>query len=350
MLELHSVSKAFGRTTAVDKVSLAVPEGNLLTLLGPSGCGKSTLLRIISGLVEPDEGIVRLDGVEIQDHPANLRQTPMVFQSYALFPHMTVANNVAFGLRMKRVREAEVKRRVGETLELVELADLAGRYPRELSGGQQQRTALARALVTEPRLLLLDEPLSNLDAKLRDRLRLELRALQQRLQLTTIFVTHDQAEAMALSDTIAVMANGRIVEVGTPEAIYRRPRTHFTAEFVGVANFVAGTPALLDGSPAIRTAIATFRVEDAMRTDARRQLVCLRPEDIVLKAPNGSDGVFGRIVQVAYAGPVQDCIVAIEGAPLTLRVHVPAGHWRIGDRSQLVLPERVPVVAADAAG
>ena len=224
MLELIGVRKTFGRTVAVDGVDLGVRDGELLTLLGPSGCGKSTLLRIISGLTEPDAGIVRLDGTDIQDRPANRRQTPMVFQSYALFPHMTVAANIAFGLRMRKVGEVEVRRRVAATLALVELTDLAGRYPRELSGGQQQRTALARALVTEPRLLLLDEPLSNLDAKLRDRLRIELRGLQQRLRLTTIFVTHDQAEAMALSDRIAVMSRGRIVEIGSPEAIYRRPR------------------------------------------------------------------------------------------------------------------------------
>jgi ABC-type Fe3+/spermidine/putrescine transport system ATPase subunit len=349
VLELIGVRKTFGRTVAVDGVDLGVRDGELLTLLGPSGCGKSTLLRIISGLTEPDAGIVRLDGTDIQDRPANRRQTPMVFQSYALFPHMTVAANVAFGLRMRKVGEAEVRRRVAATLALVELTDLAGRYPRELSGGQQQRTALARALVTEPRLLLLDEPLSNLDAKLRDRLRIELRGLQQRLRLTTIFVTHDQAEAMALSDRIAVMSRGRIVEIGSPEAIYRRPQTRFTAEFVGIANLLGGTLVVADGCRAIRTAVATFRVDDAAEIAGPDQLVCLRPEEIALREPAGNSTIVGRLVQVAYAGPVQDCIVEVEGHPVSLRVHVPGGRWRIGDRAALSFPETAAVVPMEEA-
>jgi ABC-type Fe3+/spermidine/putrescine transport system ATPase subunit len=347
MLELIGLRKSFGRTVAVDSVDLAVREGELITLLGPSGCGKSTLLRLVSGLTEPDAGIVRLDGSDIQGRPANARETPMVFQSYALFPHMTVARNVAFGLRMRKVGEADIRRRVAATLALVELGDLAGRYPRELSGGQQQRAALARALVTEPRLLLLDEPLSNLDAKLRDRLRIELRGLQQRLKLTTIFVTHDQAEAMALSDRIAVMARGRIVETGTPEAIYRRPRTRFTAEFVGIANFIAGTPVAAFGCQAIRTALGTFRVDGGMEMNGRGALACLRPEEIVLRNPGDGEANVGRLVQVAYAGPVQDCIVAVEGHSVTLRVHVPGGRWRMGDRAGLVFPESAAVVPLD---
>ncbi len=352
MLELIGVSRAFGRTVAVDRVDLDVRAGELLTLLGPSGCGKSTLLRIIAGLVEPDAGVVRLDGIDIQDRPAHRRETPMVFQSYALFPHMTVAANVGFGLRMRGVRTPEVRRRVAATLALVELADLAGRYPRELSGGQQQRTALARALVTEPRVLLLDEPLSNLDAKLRDRLRLELRGLQQRLGLTAVFVTHDQAEAMALSDRIAVMARGRIVETGTPEAIYRHPRTRFTADFVGIANLVPGTPVeTAAGCRMVRTAVATFRVAALPSAATGEVLVCLRPEEIGLRAAAaGEAAAVARVVQAAYAGPVQDCIVETAVPPLRLRVHVPAGGWRVGDRAALVFPESAAVVpAAEAA-
>ena len=241
MLSLRGVAKSFGETAAVEDVDLEVAAGEFLTLLGPSGCGKSTLLRIIAGLVEADRGQVRLDGEEIQDLPAHRRRTAMVFQSYALFPHMTVERNTAFGLVMRGLERSRIERRVAETLALVELDGLGGRYPRELSGGQQQRVALARALVTEPRVLLLDEPLSNLDAKLRDRLRIELRALQRRLGLTTVFVTHDQAEAMALSDRIAVMSKGRLIETGTPEEIYSRPQSRFAAEFVGIANLLSGT-------------------------------------------------------------------------------------------------------------
>ena len=198
MLSLSGVATRYGGDVAVEDVDLEVAAGEFLTLLGPSGCGKSTLLRIIAGLTEPDRGRVWLEGEEVQDLPAHRRRTAMVFQSYALFPHMTVARNVAFGLVMRGLERQQIQRKVADALALVELEGLAGRYPRELSGGQQQRVALARALVTEPKVLLLDEPLSNLDAKLRDRLRIELRALQRRLGLTTLFVTHDQAEAMAL--------------------------------------------------------------------------------------------------------------------------------------------------------
>src|SRR6185503_3422643 len=204
-LELRSVAKRFGVVTAIERIDLEVGHGEFLTLLGASGCGKSTTLRIIAGLERPDEGEVILIGRPIQDMPVHRREIAMVFQSYALFPHMTVAQNVAFGLETRGVPTVEIVRRVREALKTVELSGLDERYPRQLSGGQQQRVALARALVTEPKVLLLDEPLSNLDAKLRDRLRVELRALQQKLQVTTIYVTHDQAEAMSLSDRIAFM-------------------------------------------------------------------------------------------------------------------------------------------------
>src|SRR5439155_9285327 len=223
-LELRSIGKRFGAVTAVERIDLAVNRGEFLTLLGASGCGKSTTLRIIAGLERPDEGEVILTGRPIQDMPVHRREIAMVFQSYALFPHMTVAQNVAFGLETRGVATVEIGRRVREAQKIVEFSGLDERYPRQLSGGQQQRVALARALVTEPKVLLLDEPLSNLDAKLRDRLRVELRALQQKRQVTTIYATHDQGEAMSLSDRFAFMAGGRTVEIGTPEEIYRHPR------------------------------------------------------------------------------------------------------------------------------
>src|SRR2546422_478182 len=219
-LELRDITKRFERAVAVDGVSVEVTDGEFLTLLGPSGCGKTTTLRIIAGLVAPDEGEVLLDGKPVQHFPAHRRQTAMVFQSYALFPHMTVSENIGFGLRMRALPGDLIQQRVGEALALVELEGLSDRYPRQLSGGQQQRVAVARAIVTRPKVLLFDEPLSNLDAKLRERLRLELRALQQRLGVTTVYVTHDQAEALALSDRVAVMFTGKIVEIGTPRQGY----------------------------------------------------------------------------------------------------------------------------------
>ena len=240
-VELRGVTKAYGATAAVRDVHLAAKDGEFLTILGPSGCGKTTTLRIIAGLLDPDAGEVLIDGQPVHHLPAHRRETAMVFQSYALFPHMTVGENVAFGLRMRRVSEHERRARVDEALRMVELSGLDARYPRALSGGQQQRVAVARAVVTRPKVLLFDEPLSNLDAKLRERLRLELRALQQRLRVTTIYVTHDQAEALVLSDRIVVMDRGRVVEVGTPQDVYRRPRARVTAEFLGIANLLGAT-------------------------------------------------------------------------------------------------------------
>jgi spermidine/putrescine ABC transporter ATP-binding subunit len=246
-LSLRGLSKAFGAVVAVDAVSLDAAPGQFLSLLGPSGCGKSTVLRMVAGLVEPDAGEVRLGGEDITRVAVHRRTVGLVFQSYALFPHMTVFENVAFGLRRRRVAEAELTPRVGHALELVRLGPLGARYPRELSGGQQQRVALARALVTEPRVLLLDEPLSNLDALLRDEMRVEIKRLQERLGTTMIFVTHDQAEALILSDRVVVMEAGRVVQEGRPEEVYRRPATPFVARFLGRANFLDGVVAERDG-------------------------------------------------------------------------------------------------------
>jgi putative spermidine/putrescine transport system ATP-binding protein len=240
-LAVRRLRKAFGAVVAVDDVSLEAAPGEFLSLLGPSGCGKSTLLRMVAGLVEPDGGAILLGGEDITRVAVHKRNLGLVFQSYALFPHMTVFENVAFGLRRRGVPAAELGPRVDRLLELVRLGPLGARSPRELSGGQQQRVALARALVTEPRVLLLDEPLSNLDALLREEMRVELKRLQQRLGTTMIFVTHDQAEALILSDRVVVMEAGRVEQVGSPEEVYRRPATAFVARFLGRANFLAGT-------------------------------------------------------------------------------------------------------------
>ena len=239
-LVLEGLSKRFGSHAAVDGLSLSVEKGEFISLLGPSGCGKTTTLQMIAGFVEPSGGAIRLEGRDLLAVRPAKRGLGIVFQSYALFPHMTVAENVGFGLEMQGVAAAERTRRVGETLDLVGLGAFAGRYPRQMSGGQQQRVALARALVIRPQILLLDEPLSNLDAKLREEMQIELRQIQRSLGTTTILVTHDQAEAMALSDRLVVMNKGRAEQVGPPHEAYERPATPFVASFLGRTNLLGG--------------------------------------------------------------------------------------------------------------
>jgi putative spermidine/putrescine transport system ATP-binding protein len=239
-VELRDIARHYGKAAAVDGVSLTVAPGELVSLLGPSGCGKTTTLRIVAGFVQPDRGTVLLKNADVTAVPPNKRDVGMLFQNYALFPHLTVADNVAFGLRMRRVPRPERRRRVEQALDLVRLRDFAQRYPRQLSGGQQQRVALARAVVIHPSVLLLDEPLSNLDAQLRQELRTEIRQLQQTLRITTIFVTHDQEEALTMSDRVVVMSRGRVEQIGSPAGIYRAPQTLFVAQFIGEANIVSG--------------------------------------------------------------------------------------------------------------
>ena len=240
-LELEKLSKAFGTHVAVDGLTLGVEKGEFVSLLGPSGCGKTTTLQMIAGFVEPTSGAIRLAGKDLVATKPAKRGLGIVFQSYALFPHMTVTENVGFGLEMQGVSAPERTTRVGETLELVGLAAFAGRFPRQLSGGQQQRVALARALVIRPQILLLDEPLSNLDAKLREGMQIELRQIQRTVGTTTILVTHDQAEAMALSDRIVVMNHGKAEQIGPPHEAYEKPATAFVANFLGKTNLVNGT-------------------------------------------------------------------------------------------------------------
>ncbi|MGN6763601.1 MAG: ABC transporter ATP-binding protein [Rhizobiaceae bacterium] len=239
-LELRDLRKTFGSMVAVDGVTFTVAEGEFFSLLGPSGCGKTTLLRTIAGIYAPDGGDIRLKGRDIGGMPMNARNTALVFQNYALFPHLTVFENIAFGLKMRGMQKQAIHQKVEKGLELVHLSGFGARYPRQLSGGQQQRVALARALVVEPDLLLLDEPLSNLDAKLRETMRVEIREIQRRVGITTILVTHDIHEAFAMSDRIAVMNAGRVEQIGTPQDIYSRPTTRFTAEFSGTSNNIEG--------------------------------------------------------------------------------------------------------------
>jgi putative spermidine/putrescine transport system ATP-binding protein len=246
-LDVANLTKRYGRTVSVDRATFQVADGEFFTLLGPSGCGKSTILGMIAGIVEADDGRIHLDGKDITRQPIHRRDVALVFQQYALFPHMTVRDNVAFGLKMKGTPRGELTRRVQEVLQLVQLVDHSYRYPRQLSGGQQQRVALARAIIVKPRVLLLDEPLSNLDAKLRVELRSELREIQLAIRQTTIFVTHDLSEAFEMSDRVAVIAAGRIQQIGTPAELYARPSSIFVAEFLGHSNHVRGQVAGREG-------------------------------------------------------------------------------------------------------
>ena len=248
-LVIENLDKNFGTVKAVDSVTLTVKAGQLTTLLGPSGCGKTTTLNIIAGLEQPDAGLVRVGDLVLNDSagrrslPPEARQLGMVFQSYALWPHMTVYDNLDFGLRLRKIRGDEARKRITQALDLVGLGEMAGRYPFQLSGGQQQRVALARAVVTQPRLLLLDEPLSNLDAKVREQARVWLRELQQRLGITTVYVTHDQSEALAISDMVAVMAQGRLQQYAPPNTVYETPVNRFVADFIGASAFLTGAVA-----------------------------------------------------------------------------------------------------------
>ena len=247
-VRLEGVSKSYGSVRAVDDLSLSIELGESIALLGPSGCGKTTTLNLVAGFLVPDSGVIRIAGRDVTGIPPNKRKLGMVFQSYALFPHMTVGDNVAFGLRLRRVKKEEQQQRVEEALEMVRLGGLSDRYPRQLSGGQQQRVSLARALVVNPDIMLFDEPLSNLDAKLREEMRTELLEIQERVKITSIYVTHDQDEALALADRVAVMNEGRIEQIGTPNEVYETPSTAFVAKFLGESNVLQATVAQVSGS------------------------------------------------------------------------------------------------------
>src|SRR5437762_6067029 len=289
-LELENITKHFGQNTAVDHINLAVEQGEFLTLLGPSGCGKTTILRMVAGFEVPSEGNILLDGDDITDRPASKRPMGMVFQSYALFPHLTAEQNVAFGMSIRRQPRDVIKRRCAELLELVGLSDKGRSYPHQLSGGQQQRIALARALAVEPKVLLLDEPLSALDAKVRVSLRNEIRRIQQQLKMTAIYVTHDQEEALAISDRIAVMAKGKIEQLGGPEEIYSNPRSVFAATFVGTSNQLHGV-VVSAKERLCRSGEYTFQV--AQLGDLReedRMLLLVRPEEVVVSPANDGAG------------------------------------------------------------
>jgi putative spermidine/putrescine transport system ATP-binding protein len=307
-LTLDRLSKQFGNQTAVDSVSLAVTAGELIVLLGPSGCGKTTTLRMIAGFVPPSAGDIRLDGASITSLPPHRREMGIVFQSYALFPHLTVARNVAFGLEMRRMGNAAIETRVTEMLRLVKLEEFAARQPRQLSGGQQQRIALARALAIHPRVLLLDEPLSNLDAGLRQEMAREIRILQQHGGITTIMVTHDQTEALAMADRLVVMHEGRVQQIGTPEQVHGNPANPFVARFIGGSNIVVGrldgeSRLVLPGGAAIALAGRYVGSGDAT--------LAIRPDSVRLAQPGPGACIEGEVELCTWLGSVVEHAVRV---------------------------------------
>ena len=310
-IELRNVSKLYGEIAAAQDVSFAVAAGNLVTLLGPSGCGKTTTLRMIAGLELPTSGTIKIDGADVTRVPASERDVSMVFQSYALFPHMSVLENVGYGLTVSGLPKAQVRERAHAALAMVGLTAFDTRLPSELSGGQQQRVAVARALVLEPAVLLFDEPLSNLDARLRRQMREEIRDLQRRLSLTVVYVTHDQAEAMAVSDRIIVMNKGTIAQEGAPRELYEQPKDVFVASFMGEANRVRGTLKRIDerfGELALGTLTVTLphRGLPACEVD-----VAIRPEAIRLDSDGGS-GLRGTIRKAAYIGGLMEYTIGTD--------------------------------------
>jgi len=321
-IELRNVAKRFGGMAAVHSLSLSVRKGELVSLLGPSGCGKTTTLNLIAGFLEPDDGDIFIDGKPVTDVPPYRRNLGMVFQNFALFPHMTVFDNVAFGLKMRKLGRRETETRVRDALELVELGGYRERYRSELSGGQCQRVALARALVVEPTALLLDEPFSSLDANLREQLRLEVRAIQQRVGITTIFVTHDQAEALAMSDHIVVMNQGRIEQIGTPDAVYHASANEFVARFVGQTNLLKGTLVEhIDGRCTVQ--VGALRIQALMQGNRASgdATIGLRPEAIRLEPDGDCENRFeATLVQQTFLGATTHCILDIEGVPLRLQL------------------------------
>jgi len=310
IIQIQNVTKTFGSFTAINDICLDIPKGSFMTLLGPSGCGKTTLMRMIAGFHDPDRGHIFIEGVRVNEFAAYKRKTPLVFQEYALFPHMTVYENISYGLKIKKVPKADIKRKVEEMLDMFGLKGMEHRFPKEMSGGQQQRVAFARALIMGQNIILMDEPLSNLDAKMRVEVRNELRDLQQRTGVTAIFVTHDQDEALSMSDYIAVFHKGTISQVGTPWDIYHHPKTRFVAEFVGVANLIKTKVVSADvDSVTVSYNHHQFNVTSFHQTFSVGEMVhmMIRPESITMSAANTMDAstpymIRGHIVKSSFLG------------------------------------------------
>jgi putative spermidine/putrescine transport system ATP-binding protein len=345
-VELIDVVKEYGTARALDELSLTIRPGEFVALLGPSGCGKTTALRSLAGLEQISSGSIRIDGVDVASTPVNKRDIGMVFQQYSLFPHMTVQQNVEFGLQMRRIDAPTRKRRAIEALEMVSLDHLAARYAHQLSGGQQQRVALARALVTRPRVLLLDEPLSALDAKVRVQLREEIRRIQTELGITTVFVTHDQEEALAVADRVAVMRSGEIEQIGTPEELYLTPATSFVADFVGVSNRMRGV--LSGGIVTVRG--ARLPSIDPTLPDGD-VLAYVRPEDIVFvdpTSPEAATAIHGTVASTSFLGSLRRTTVRLTDDDTIVSVqHGVEQQFLFGDAVALRLTGR-PVASAPA--
>jgi ABC-type Fe3+/spermidine/putrescine transport system ATPase subunit len=333
-LTFEAVEKRFGDVLAVARLDLEVAEGSFLTLLGPSGCGKTTTLRMVAGFIQPDRGRLLIDDEDVTRVPPQKRGIGMVFQDYALFPHLTVAANIGFGLVERGMPAAAVTRRVGELLELVRLPDIAGRFPSELSGGQQQRVALARAVAHTPRLLLMDEPLGALDLKLREAMQFELRRIQQELRITTVYVTHDQHEAMAMSDRIAVMNRGRIEQLDPPGAIYDAPKTKFVAGFVGKINFIAGRIARTTAGPRLVTPIGAFRIPQSFDApEGAAATLAIRPEHVVpVDAPDAALDTIDAIVEASsFVGNLRHLMLRVDAStPMLVELKGSAPDWLAG--------------------
>lgn len=358
-LELNEVSKSYGATVALSELSLRVEKGEFVSLLGPSGCGKTTTLQIIAGFVQPNAGRLQLAGRRVDHLPAHKRNIGVVFQEHALFPHMTVRDNVAFGLKMRKVDKEEIRNKVVEALELVHLSGFADRYPSQLSGGQQQRVALARAIVIEPDVLLLDEPLSSLDRKLRESLRIEIDRIHRSTGMTTIFVTHDQEEAMALSDRIVVLNRGQVEQIGSPRELYRSPASVFVADFLGGSNVVAGTLSIDGeiGAAVVETAdLGTHAIPSVSKhvsPNGGAVALIIRPTDAAV-APMGSAArddrsLVGTVAMAEFLGTATVLIVTVGSTEL--RLMVPGSQqtdFKTGDRVAVNLDAaQMSVVPAD---
>jgi len=352
VVELSGLTKRFRDVTAVEDVDLAIREDELLTLLGPSGCGKTTTLRMIAGFETPSEGVVRITGRDVTNTPPYNRDTGMVFQQYALFPHMSVADNIAFGLEMQGVPDEEIEQRVTDALEMVRLGGRGDRYPKELSGGQQQRIALARALVIEPSVLLLDEPLSNLDKKLREEMRLEILRLHRELDVSMVYVTHNQEEALTMSDRMAVMNDGHIHQVGSPEEVYQEPADEFVADFIGNANLLSGSVSAVDGDhytveldvgERVRLHRSTAGAVDV--AEGAGVTLLFRPERFAVDAGADADNTIeGEVRETTYLGSRMDYFVRVDGSDLHVVQQNIAGDrtFDAGDRVTLSFGEATP--------